>query len=183
MELGRFFLGLNVNDIGRSVDFYGRLGFRTVAGDIEDGWAIIDNGEIRLGLFRGEGGTLLNFLGGRVNKIVDSLRESGIDIEDKEVVVSDDCISLSIEDPDGNLINFSGVYENWVGEIDCPRCGTPSKPTGKGFKFGVFDGRSYFCEECGKSFNAFYKEKELSYTVPKQQKKRSWKDRIIRFKQ
>lgn len=177
MEIGRFFLGLNVHDVGRSVDFYGRLGFRQIAGDPDNGWAIVDNGEIRLGLYRGEGGVLLNFLDGRVEEIVEHLGEKGINVGKDGVVVSDDKISFSIEDPDRNLINFSSVYEGWVKDITCPRCGALSKTTGKGFKFGVFEGRSYFCEGCDKSFNAFYRDRKLSYTVPKQTK-RSLMDRI-----
>ncbi len=181
MELGRFFLGLNVHDVGRSVDFYGKLGFRQIAGDPDNGWAIVDNGEIRLGLYKGKGGVLLNFLDGRVEEIVEHLGEKGIDVGEDEVVVSDDNISVTIEDPDKNLINFSRVLEGWVKDIKCPRCGALSKPTGKGFKFGVFEGRSYFCEGCSKSFNAFYRDKELSYTIPKQTK-RSLIDRIVNLK-
>lgn len=180
MELGRFFLGLNVDDVGHSVDFYKRLGFRQVSGDPDRGWAIVDNGRLSLGLFRGDSGILLNFLDGSVPKIAEFLRENGIDLKKDDVVVGDDSISVTLEDPDGNLINFTGVYESWIKSIDCPRCGKPSEPAGKGFKFGVFDGRSYFCEACEKSFNAFYRDKELSYTVPKTEKI-SWKDRLFNF--
>ncbi len=178
MEIGRFFLGLKVHDVRRSVDFYARLGFRPVSGNIDDGWAIVDNGEMRLGLFRGDGGILINFLDGRVKKIVDDLKEKGIEIGEDEVVVSEDSIGFTIKDPDGNLINFSSVYEGWVYDIECPRCGALSEPTGKGFSFGIFEGRSYFCEKCEKSFNAFYRNRELSYTVPKTTKT-SMKDRLI----
>ncbi len=178
MELGRFFLGLKVHDVKRSVHFYARLGFKPVSGDLDDGWAIVDNGEIRLGLYRGDGGILINFLDGRVKQIVDDLKEKGIAIGEDEVVVSDDSIGFTITDPDGNLINFSSVFESWAVEIECPRCGTLSEPTGKGFIFGIFEGRSYFCEECEKAFNAFYRDRELSYTVPKTTKA-SLKDKLI----
>ncbi len=62
----------------------------------------------------------------------------------------------SPSDPDG-----------WVMAITCPRCGTPAEPTGKAFTFGVFDGRSYLCEECGKSFNAYFRDQVFIHTVPK----------------
>lgn len=178
MELGRLFLGLKVHDLRQSVGFYAKLGFRPISGDLNDGWAIVDNGDVRLGLFTGDGGILINFLDGRVMKIVDDLKEKGIEIGEDEVIVSDDSIAFTIKDPDGNLINFSSVFESWVVEIECPRCGFLSEPTGKGFTFGIFEGRSYFCKECEKSFNAFYKDKELSYTVPKTTKA-SLKDRLI----
>lgn len=177
MELGRFFLGLKVRDVRRSVDFYSKLGFRPVSGDPDDGWAIVDNGDIRLGLFKGNDGILINFLDGRVKNIVDDLKEKGIEIGEHEVVVSDDSIGFTIKDPDGNLINFSSAYDSWVVEVGCPRCGAISEPTGKGFTFGIFEGRSYFCEKCEKAFNAFYRDRELSYTVPKTTKT-SWKDKF-----
>jgi hypothetical protein len=181
LEIGRFFLGLNVDDVGRSVDFYERLGFRQIAGDPDKSWAIVDNGKTRLGLYRGEGGVLLNFMDGRVEDIVEHLSEKGIDVGEDGVVVSEDKISLTIEDHDRNIINFSRAHEGWVKDIECPRCGSLSRPTGKRFRFGVFEGRSYSCEGCSKSFNAFYRDRELSYTVPKQTK-RSLIDRIVNLK-
>lgn len=57
--------------------------------------------------------------------------------------------------------------EGWVKAITCPRCGAPAEPTGKAFTFGVFDGRSYLCKECGKSFNAYYRDQVFIHTVPK----------------
>jgi len=54
-----------------------------------------------------------------------------------------------------------------VSLMNCPVCGGEAKATGKEFKFGVFDGKSYKCESCGKPFNAFYKEGKFSHTVPK----------------
>ena len=51
--------------------------------------------------------------------------------------------------------------------VDCPRCGGTAEATGKEFKFGVFDGKQFRCQACGKSFNAFYRDGNLKYTVPK----------------
>jgi len=65
--------------------------------------------------------------------------------------------------PDSNPSDPDG----WVMAITCPRCGAPAEPTGKAFTFGVFDGRSYLCEECGKSFNAYYRDQVFIHTVPK----------------
>jgi len=167
LDLGRFFLGLNVHDIGRSVDFYGLLGFRMVAGSVEEGWAIVDNGGLRLGLFRGEGGVLLNFLEGRVREITDSLRKRGVELKEEEAAAAGDGVSFTVKDPDGNLINFSSSSEKGEWNMNCPRCGAPSEPNGKEFTFGKFKGRSYLCRGCRKSFNAFYKEGRFSHTVPR----------------
>jgi transposase-like protein len=61
----------------------------------------------------------------------------------------------------------NGSKSLWVSNMNCPRCGGEAKATGKQFKFGVFDGKSYSCKACGKPFNAFYRDKEFSHTVPK----------------
>jgi len=49
----------------------------------------------------------------------------------------------------------------------CPRCGKEAKPTGKTWKFGLFDAKGYHCKSCNKTFSAFYKKGVLSHTVPK----------------
>jgi len=49
----------------------------------------------------------------------------------------------------------------------CPRCGEMAEATGKEFEFGVFKGKQFRCESCDKYFNAFYRDGELKYTVPK----------------
>lgn len=49
----------------------------------------------------------------------------------------------------------------------CPRCGAEAKATGKEWKFGQFNAKSYNCSSCEKVFSAFYKEGKLSHTVPK----------------
>lgn len=50
--------------------------------------------------------------------------------------------------------------------ITCPRCGGLAQATGRAFKFGVFDGKSFSCEQCEKHFNAFYRADVLNHTVP-----------------
>jgi lactoylglutathione lyase len=170
-DLGRFFLCLSVGDVGRSLDFYERLGFEHVEGEVKQGWAVVESGDLRLGLFRGKAGkNLLNFMDGSVLRIFESLKKSGVAAEVEPEVVSGDRAIATIEDPDGNLITFAGDYETWVKPIKCPRCGEKAESTGRKFIFGVFEGRTYFCEPCGKTFNAFYKDRELSHTMPKPKK-------------
>lgn len=50
--------------------------------------------------------------------------------------------------------------------IICPRCSGLAQPTGRAFKFGVFDGKSFHCEQCEKHFNAFYRADVFNHTVP-----------------
>jgi transposase-like protein len=61
--------------------------------------------------------------------------------------------------------------EEWLKAVTCPRCGDLCEPTGKSFRFGIFDGRIYLCEDCSMHFNAFYRDGAFSHTVPKAQVK------------
>ena len=168
VDLGRFFLCLSVGDVGSSLDFYEKLGFRRVEGEAGQGWAVVELGEFRLGLFKGKAGrNLLNFLDGSVSRIFSLLRDRGVPVGAEPGVVSGDRAIATVEDPDGNLITFAGDYEMWVTPLGCPRCQGMAEPSGRRFRFGVFEGRSYFCEPCGKSFNAYYRDRSLSHTVPK----------------
>ena len=58
------------------------------------------------------------------------------------------------------------VVEDWIKVLTCPRCSAVSESTDKRFKFGVFDGVGYYCPECEKSFNAYYRDNEVSHTIP-----------------
>jgi catechol 2,3-dioxygenase-like lactoylglutathione lyase family enzyme len=53
MELGAFSVSLAVKDIRASRDFYAKLGFEAVGGDIEQNWLILRNGDHVVGLFQG----------------------------------------------------------------------------------------------------------------------------------
>jgi lactoylglutathione lyase len=51
--LGAFSVSLAVKDLLASRDFYRKLGFEPVGGKLEQGWLILRNGTITIGLFRG----------------------------------------------------------------------------------------------------------------------------------
>jgi lactoylglutathione lyase len=53
MELGNFSVSLTVQDIEASRDFYEKLGFGLVAGEVSQGWLILRNGTSVIGLFQG----------------------------------------------------------------------------------------------------------------------------------
>lgn len=53
MELGAFSISLNVKDIKKSKEFYEKLGFKTLGGDMEQNWLILKNGDTVIGLFQG----------------------------------------------------------------------------------------------------------------------------------
>lgn len=53
MQLGAFSISLAVKDIRASEAFYSALGFVKFAGDIEQNWLILANGQSKIGLFQG----------------------------------------------------------------------------------------------------------------------------------
>ncbi|GJM45226.1 MAG: hypothetical protein DHS20C21_20680 [Gemmatimonadota bacterium] len=53
MELGAFSISLAVKDLQASRDFYEKFGFRAFAGEAEQNWLIMKNGDHAIGLFQG----------------------------------------------------------------------------------------------------------------------------------
>lgn len=53
MDLGNFSISLAVKDIRASKAFYEKLDFKEVAGQIEQNWIVLQNGQARIGLFQG----------------------------------------------------------------------------------------------------------------------------------
>jgi hypothetical protein len=53
MQLGGFSVGLAVQDLAASMEFYAKLGFTQYAGDPDQNWVIMKNGDTNIGLFKG----------------------------------------------------------------------------------------------------------------------------------
>lgn len=53
MQLGGFSVGLAVQDLAASMEFYRKLGFTQYAGDPAQNWVIMKNGDTNIGLFKG----------------------------------------------------------------------------------------------------------------------------------
>ncbi len=53
MDLGAFSVSLTVRDLDASRAFYEKLGFAVSGGNPEQGWQILKNGDVVLGLFVG----------------------------------------------------------------------------------------------------------------------------------
>ncbi len=52
MNLGAFSMSLNVKDIHKSYDFYQKLGFKQIGGDLNQFWVILKHGDAVIGLFQ-----------------------------------------------------------------------------------------------------------------------------------
>ncbi len=117
MELGAFSISLSVQDITASRDFYAKLGFAPVGGDIEQKWLILRNGDHVIGLFQGmfernmltfnpgwdqhcnEAGTFTD-----VREIQQELKRLGLSLATEADTTSRGPASLMVVDPDGNPI-------------------------------------------------------------------------------
>jgi lactoylglutathione lyase len=105
---GGLVLCLNVKDLEASCAFYAKLGFEQFGGEKGNGWAIINDGENELHLFQGHvRSNTLNFRGGDVFAIAESLKEQGLTMESDATKESDGSDGARIKDPDGNAIYFN----------------------------------------------------------------------------
>lgn len=117
MDLGAFSISLAVKDIKASRDFYAKLGFEEIGGNIDENWLILRNGEHIIGLFQGmfEKNTLTFNPGWNqqvaalesftdVRELQSNLREQGIEFEMEAAESSEGPASFMIVDPDGNPI-------------------------------------------------------------------------------
>jgi len=117
MKLGAFSISLSVKDIHKSKKFYEQLGFTVFAGQIENNYLILKNGNSLIGVFQGMfEGNLLTFNPGwdeNANQLNDfddirtiqkHLLENDIVLERKADKTTSGPASLVIKDPDGNVI-------------------------------------------------------------------------------
>ena len=117
MKLGAFSISLSVKDIHVSKQFYENLGFSVFAGQLENNYLIMKNGESLVGLFQGMfDNNILTFNPGwdqnagavnhfdDVRKIQQELKEKGIDIVNEADETSTGPASFMVMDPDGNTV-------------------------------------------------------------------------------
>ena len=117
MELGAFSISLAVKDIHASRDFYQKLGFSDMGGDISQNWLIMKNGQHVIGLFQGMfEQNILTFNPGwdqdakpldsftDVREIQKHLREQGIDLNEEADESTSGPAYITLVDPDGNPI-------------------------------------------------------------------------------
>lgn len=119
MQLGNFSVSLTVKDIHASRDFYSKLGFEEVGGDVAQNWLVLKNGEVKIGLFQGMfERNLLTFNPGwdssaekldsftDVRELQARLEEAGIELTTKIDAGPEGPAHFTLIDPDGNPILF-----------------------------------------------------------------------------
>jgi lactoylglutathione lyase len=117
MDLGAFSISLAVKDIETSKDFYQKLGFKEIGGDISQNWLILRNGDITIGLFRGMfEKNILTFNPGwdsnannldtftDIRTLQHRLKEQGMEFVSEADENSTGPASFTLLDPDGNPI-------------------------------------------------------------------------------
>jgi catechol 2,3-dioxygenase-like lactoylglutathione lyase family enzyme len=117
MELGAFSVSLAVKDLQKSKAFYENLGFEVFAGEAEQNWLILKNGDHIIGLFQGmfekniltfnpgwdqNAQTLASFTD--VRDLQRALKAEGVHIEKEADESSTGPGSFVVIDPDGNPI-------------------------------------------------------------------------------
>ena len=117
MKLGAFSISLNVKDINASKLFYEKLGFEVFAGDIDQDYLIMKNGDSLIGLFQGMfESNIITFNPGwdqnatplerfdDVREIQRKLKEKGVKLENEADETTTGPASFALLDPDGNAI-------------------------------------------------------------------------------
>ena len=117
MDLGAFSVSLAVRDIKASRDFYQKLGFKPIGGNVDDNWLILRNGDHVIGLFQGMfEKNMLTFNPGwdqqcsetasftDVRDIQRGLSEQGVSLDSEADESSEGPASIMLTDPDGNPI-------------------------------------------------------------------------------
>jgi catechol 2,3-dioxygenase-like lactoylglutathione lyase family enzyme len=107
MELGTFSVSLAVKDIKASYDFYEKLGFTQLGGDLAKNWVILQNGSTKIGLFQGMfPQNTLTFNPTDVRSIQKQLVAEGVDLMAKADESTEGPAHVVLLDPDGNPIMF-----------------------------------------------------------------------------
>ena len=117
MDLGTFSVSLSVKDLATTRTFYEKLGFTVFHDASEQHYLILRNGECTLGLFEGMfEGNILTFNPGwdrdaralgefdDVRDIQARLESAGIELMDRAEPDSTDVASITLADPEGNVI-------------------------------------------------------------------------------
>lgn len=107
MDLGWCDVYLQVKSAAKARAFYEDLGFRRVEGDDTEGWAVMTNGDQRLGLFEPHFQSepiSLNFRGGDVLGVAKELNQKGYTFESGPRQGKNGGASATLRDPDGHMI-------------------------------------------------------------------------------
>lgn len=117
MKLGAFSISLSVKDLEKSRDFYEKLGFSQMGGNLESNYLIMKNGSTLIGLFQAMfNGNMLTFNPGwdenaqnldsfdDVREIQKHLKKNNVTLEKEADETTSGTEHIFLKDPDGNMI-------------------------------------------------------------------------------
>jgi len=117
MKLGAFSISLSVKDLQKSRDFYEKLGFSEMGGNMDQNYVIMKNGDHIIGLFQAMfDGNMLTFNPGwdqnaqnlevfdDVRDIQKYLKEQGVELQKEADETTSGPEHIYLKDPDGNMI-------------------------------------------------------------------------------
>ena len=117
MDLGAFSVSLAVKDLAASTAFYEKFGFKSFAGNAEQNWLILKNGDHVIGLFQGMfEKNILTFNPGwdqnaqkvasftDVRELQRELKAQGVELMQQADESTTGPASFAAVDPDGNPI-------------------------------------------------------------------------------
>ena len=119
MDLGTFSISLAVKDLQASKAFYEKFGFTVFAGEAEQNWLIMKNGDHAIGLFQGmfeknimtfnpgwdsNAATLDSFTD--VRDLQRGLKAQGVELQTEADEKTTGPASFTAIDPDGNTLLF-----------------------------------------------------------------------------
>ena len=117
MDLGAFSVSLAVKDLEASRAFYERLGFSEFHGDAAQGWLMLKNGDVVIGLFQGMfERNILTFNPGwdqaaqpvdpftDIRELQRELKAAGATLDQEADETSTGPASFILTDPDGNPV-------------------------------------------------------------------------------
>ena len=117
MKLGAFSISLSVKDLQKSRDFYEKLGFSEMGGNMDQNYVIMKNGHHIIGLFQAMfDGNMLTFNPGwdqnaqnlevfdDVRDIQKHLKEQGVELQKEADETTSGPEHIYLKDPDGNMI-------------------------------------------------------------------------------
>lgn len=117
MKLGAFSVSLSVKDLATSKEFYEKLGFEVLGGELEKNYLIMKNENALIGLFQGMfEGNILTFNPGwdenaketetfeDVRKIQQTLKSKGVKLASEADENTSGPANFMVVDPDGNVI-------------------------------------------------------------------------------
>lgn len=109
-HLGWLDVCLDVKDVKLSVEFYSKLGFEMVQGDLDKGWAVVVREGWRIGLYHGHiPKAMLNFRGGDVFAQEKAILAAGLTMDSPASRAKDGTAAATIKDPDGYPVSFNST--------------------------------------------------------------------------